>query len=59
MSSDWGEIAPKQFLKDYKQVLLADAYGGYDGRRYRPGATGRLIVVAERPLRLDRVRSAS
>ena len=35
------------------------AYGGYDGRRYRPGATGRLIVVAERPLRLDRVRSAS
>jgi len=24
------------------------AYGGYDGRAYRPGATGRLIVVAEK-----------
>ena len=24
------------------------AYGGYDGRGYRPGATGRLIVVAEK-----------
>lgn len=35
------------------------AYSGYDGRRYRAGATGRLIVVAERPLRLDRRRSAS
>src|SRR5258705_307498 len=35
------------------------AYSGYDGRRYRAGATGRLIVVAERPLRLDRVRPAS
>ncbi|HEX6080976.1 MAG TPA: methyltransferase domain-containing protein [Methylomirabilota bacterium] len=42
------------------------AYGGYDGRRYRRGATGRLIVVARRPRRrrassasLDRRRSAS
>jgi SAM-dependent methyltransferase len=35
------------------------AYSGYDGRRHRPGATGRLIVVAERPLRLDRRRRAS
>jgi SAM-dependent methyltransferase len=24
------------------------AYSGYDGRRYRPGSTGRLIVVAEK-----------
>ena len=22
---------PQQFLKDYRQVLLADAYGGYNG----------------------------
>jgi hypothetical protein len=26
-----GRDGPKYFLKDYKQVLLADAYGGYDG----------------------------
>ena len=26
-----GRDGPKQFLKDYTQVLLADAYGGYDG----------------------------
>ncbi|HEX7213480.1 MAG TPA: class I SAM-dependent methyltransferase [Methylomirabilota bacterium] len=32
-------------------LRLLGAYAGYDGRRYRPGATGRLIVVAERPLR--------
>jgi len=52
-------------LVEWRRLLRAAglrfraAYGGYDGRRYRPGATGRLIVVAERPLRLDRVRSAS
>jgi SAM-dependent methyltransferase len=40
-------------------LRLRQAYSGYDGRRYRPGATGRLIVVAERPLRLDRGRPAS
>jgi transposase len=28
---DRGREGPKQFLKDYTQVLLADAYGGYDG----------------------------
>src|SRR5438132_906886 len=28
---DTGMDGPKQFLKDYTQVLLADAYGGYDG----------------------------
>jgi len=28
---DRGRDGPKQFLKDYTQVLLADAYGGYDG----------------------------
>src|SRR5260370_30176736 len=28
---DRGRDGPKQFLKDYRQVLLADAYGGYDG----------------------------
>src|SRR5258706_13847687 len=27
---DRGRDGPKQFLKDYTQVLLADAYGGYD-----------------------------
>jgi SAM-dependent methyltransferase len=32
-------------------LRLLGAYAGYDGRRYRPGATGRLIVVAERPIR--------
>src|SRR6202789_3678722 len=26
-----GRDAPKYFLKDYRQVLLADAYGGYNG----------------------------
>ena len=26
-----GRDGPKYFLKDYKQMLLADAYGGYDG----------------------------
>ena len=28
---DRGRDGPKQFLKDYTQVLLADAYGGYNG----------------------------
>ena len=50
-------------------LRLLGAYAGYDGRRYRPGSTGRLIVVAERPLRggrpsararrLDRERDAT
>ena len=26
-----GRDGPKYFLKDYRQVLLADAYGGYNG----------------------------
>jgi transposase len=26
-----GRAGPKYFLKDYRQVLLADAYGGYNG----------------------------
>ena len=26
-----GRDGPVKFLKDYKQTLLADAYGGYDG----------------------------
>jgi transposase len=28
---DRGRDGPKRFLKDYQQVLLADAYGGYNG----------------------------
>src|SRR5579885_2726720 len=28
---DRGREGPKEFLKDYTQVLLADAYGGYNG----------------------------
>ena len=28
---DRGRDGPKRFLKDYNQVLLADAYGGYNG----------------------------
>jgi transposase len=28
---DGGRDGPKHFLKDYSQVLLADAYGSYDG----------------------------
>jgi transposase len=28
---DRGRDGPKQFLQDYTQVLLADAYGGYNG----------------------------
>lgn len=52
-------------LPEWRRMLgraglrFRSAYSGYDGRRYRPGATGRLIVVAERPLRLDRARPAS
>jgi transposase len=26
-----GREGPKEFLKDYTEVLLADAYGGYNG----------------------------
>jgi hypothetical protein len=26
-----GQEGPKDFLKDYSEVLLADAYGGYNG----------------------------
>ena len=26
-----GREGPKEFLKDYRQILLADAYGGYNG----------------------------
>ena len=40
-------------------LRLLRAYSGYDGRRHRPASTGRLIVVAERPLRLDRDRPVS
>jgi SAM-dependent methyltransferase len=40
----------RRMLRRVRLRLLA-AYAGYDGRRYRPGATGRLIIVAERPLR--------
>ena len=29
--SNRGRDGPKYFLKDYRQVLLADAYGGYNG----------------------------
>lgn len=32
-------------------VSFERAYGGYDGRRYRRGMTGRLIVIARRPPR--------
>ena len=52
-------------LAEWRRMLrraglrLRRAYSGYDGRPYRAGATGRLIVVAERPLRLDSARSAS
>src|SRR5260370_21164235 len=31
VTPDRGRDGPKQFLKDYRQVLWADAYGGYDG----------------------------
>lgn len=40
----------RRLLRDAGLRLLG-AYAGYGGRRYRPGSTGRLIVVAERPLR--------
>jgi len=52
-------------LAEWRRMLrraglrLRRAYSGYDGQPYRAGATGRLIVVAERPLRLDRARPAS
>jgi hypothetical protein len=26
-----GREGPKEFLKDYTEILLADAYGGYNG----------------------------
>jgi SAM-dependent methyltransferase len=41
-------------LSQWRQMLrraglrLLRAYSGYDGRRYRPGSTGRLIVVAQK-----------
>jgi SAM-dependent methyltransferase len=40
-------------------LRLLGAYAGYDGRRYRPGTTGRLIIVAERRSVLDRRRGAT
>jgi SAM-dependent methyltransferase len=52
-------------LAEWRRMLrraglrLRRAYSGYDEQPYRAGATGRLIVVAERPLRLDRARPAS
>lgn len=49
----WRGLLPRAGLRFLR------AYSGYDGRRYRPASTGRLIVVAERPLRLDRGRRAS
>jgi SAM-dependent methyltransferase len=48
-------------LADWRRMLrgaglrFVRAYGAYSGRSYRPGATGRLIVVAER--RADRRRA--
>ncbi len=51
--SDWRRLLRRAGLR------LLRACSGYDGRRYRPGSTGRLIIVAERPLRLDSVRGAS
>jgi len=30
LHADRGRDGPKYFLKDYRQVLLADAYGGYN-----------------------------
>ena len=62
------ELTLRQWRSALRRAGLSfeRAYGGYDGRRYRRGATGRLIVVARRPLRrresrasLDRRRSAS
>jgi len=52
-------------LRQWRRMLrraglrLLAAYSGYDGRRYRPGSSGRLIVLAEKPLHLDTRRSAS
>jgi transposase len=40
---DRGRDGPKYFLKDYRQVLLADAYGGYNvSIRASAGLTGNL-----------------
>ena len=38
----WGRNGPAAFLKGYKQMLVADAYGGYDG-----GVVGNEITRAE------------
>jgi len=51
--SEWRRLLRRAGLR------LLRACSGYDGRRYRPGSTGRLIIVAERPLRLDRTRGPS
>jgi SAM-dependent methyltransferase len=55
------EFSLAQWRRMLRRVGLRfrKAYSGYDGRPYRAGATGRLIVVAERPLRLDSARPAS
>ena len=45
-----GRDGPKYFLRDYNQVLLADAYGGYNGVVAGARAFGRMM----RSLRLDR-----
>ena len=55
---------PKHFLKDYSQVLLADAYGGYDGivvgnALIRAGCwptRGGSLSTQKKPRRKSRVR---
>ena len=42
---------PKEFLKDYTQVLLADAYGGYNGVVAGNANTRRLLIPCETKVR--------
>ena len=46
---------PMTFLKDYKETLLADAYGGYDGVVVASGIT-RARVLGARPAEVRRCR---
>jgi hypothetical protein len=41
-----GRDGPKYFLKDYRQVLLADAHGGYNGVVARQRNPARRMLVA-------------
>src|SRR5260370_2029522 len=46
---DRGRDGPKQFLKDYRQVLLSDPYGGDDGVRACTASPPAVTSSSHRP----------